>query len=242
MRTYSISFFSTVLFTFFFSTNAIAVQNQTSEIQAAYNSITSIENEEDRIVAELELSLLGLSDQASNRRDIALNKIRATAEAVPEKRYLYDFVLSRGYSIDELSQVIESGNFETVSGIQAKFVSKGFVQTVGFVEFERYAGTPEKVLLYLVEEQATKLDFQIKTMNAARVPVSKKLLLAKNYLSDADQIRFYKLSGRMKSKNASLLLSQIEPSIIHVQQREVRGLPYVNSDSQKQPVPDARPM
>jgi len=127
--------------------------------------------------------------------------------------------LSRGYSIDELGQVIDAGNFETVNSIQAKFVSKGFIQTVGFVEFERHVGTPEKVLRYLVDEQATILDFQIKTMNAARVPVSKKLLLARNYLSDADQIRFYKLSGRMKSKNASLLLSQIEPSIIHVQQR-----------------------
>lgn len=205
---------------------------------ALYLEIMKIKDPEQRIVSELELVLLGSEDQELKKSQ-NIQMLQSRAADSPNGMWQFDFTFSRGLSIEEVIGILESNTFDSIPMLEVKLAREdGLVQSIGFHNFDMYAGSPREVLNYIISLQYQYIQAQIES----GLQVHADDLLMEKWLSNPDSIRFYRFQGRMTARNAELLRSRTSDSLMFVSMRKlpfgaglIRMLP-----SQKIPMPSGK--
>lgn len=188
-----------------------------SDVRDAYLEIQKIKDPDTRIVSELSLSVLGLPLEAPTNRIRSFQKLRALAADSPSDEYHFTIVLSHGHSAKELAPLIDAGNFQSITGLQAKFVEGKLVTTLGLAGFDVYEGPTRKVLEFLLYEHRETQRALTMAMKAAGVDPTRTRsedLIAK--MGDIETIPFYVISGVMKASDAEALIRNKSSAVMNV--------------------------
>lgn len=228
-----------LLITMFFPVQAAYGQEEIGVRRAAYNALFEIKNPQERIAAEMRYNYLGHENQDSNRASNFEN-VKAVASSFPDQIYRTEFVFQRGLSSSEVEQLLIAGDFEYVEQLTAFVVKKnGRVVTIGFKNYEIWAGSPREVLDHIIAE----LYQQSKVAEDAGLPQNELHKLVLSTLSKPDLMRFYKIEAHtsaavvelLRSSNANDLafvgMHEVQKQIIRIPQSDKHQIPATLEDS-----------
>ena len=149
-------------------------------------------------------------------------------------------MFQRGLSSSEVEQLLIAGDFEYVEQLTAFVVNKnGRVVTIGFKNYEIWAGSPREVLDHIIAE----LYQQSKVAEDAGLPQNELHKLVLSTLSKPDLMRFYKIEAHtsaavvelLRSSNANDLafvgMHEVQKQIIRIPQSDKHQIPATLEDS-----------
>lgn len=178
-----------------------------------YREIQKIKDPDARITAELSLSVLGLPNEAPTNRMRSLEKLQALAGDSPDDYYSFRIHLSHGHSPRELAALIDAGEFQSITSVQAKFVEGELVTTLGLAAFDAYEGPTQRVLEFLLYEHREITRISNAVFNSTGVEHEQNTIAKVGNIED---VRFYVLEGVMKAGDADAMRRHHSEALMYV--------------------------
>jgi len=206
---------------FCFSPFSEVLGSEASLRHEQYLDLRKITDEEARIVAELQLSLLGPSEQAETSRIKSLQVVEKGAEEHPRKEADFTIVFSHGMPYGELGSLIKLNKFSSLSELQAKFLHAGLVYTVGLTGFDWYKGDPTEIIQFLMYQYRETLRAQISAAKSVGKDIRFDQLMLGQFENLSD-VRFFCVHARMTFEAAEALRQHNSSSILYLGENHQR--------------------